>query len=119
MTMIITMGLFPTGISRALIIIFGSSGVALGEPAELFINGEIAEVRQHLIEPSDASRASTGLWGISLPSPLGFTKTYANGAWQVDGVGVSPSTDVELRATGQLNSVTNRLEGNLSLRFRF
>jgi len=119
MTMIITTGLFPTAMGRALIIMAGMTGVSAADQSDLLVTSETAEIRRQLNEHFNPSRADTSLWGFSLPSPLGFTKTYANGAWQVDGVGFSPSTDVELRATGQMNSETNRLEGNLSLRFRF
>lgn len=117
--MIITTGLFSAAMARALIMTVGMTGVAVAESTELFIANETAEIRRQLDGHFDHSQAATSLWGFNLPSPLGFTKTYENGAWQVDGVGISTSSDVELRATGQVNSVTNRLEGNLSLRFRF
>jgi len=97
----------------------GVTGAATADPSDIFITGQSAEIRRQIGGHFDLSRAETSLWGFNLPRPLGFTKTYANGAWQVDGVGLTASRDVELRATGQVNSETNRLEGNLSLRFRF
>ncbi|MEM7061304.1 MAG: hypothetical protein AAF557_27315 [Pseudomonadota bacterium] len=73
----------------------------------------------HFSEEADDLSGLSTVPTLSLPGPFNFTRSYSNGTWQVDGVGFSPSTDVEIRATGRVNSETSRLQGDLTLRFRF
>lgn len=61
---------------------------------------------------------SVGL-GIRLPRPFTFSRTLNNGSWQVDGVGFEAAPDIEIRATGGINSASDDVQADLSLRFRF
>lgn len=119
MTMIITMGLFQTAAVRGFVIAAGMGNIAAADPAtDLFsING--LPGAGHARPSALYNPYNDRPWGLHLPRPLDFTRTYANGEWQVDGVGFSPAADVEIRATGQVIAETNRLQGNLSLRFKF
>lgn len=56
---------------------------------------------------------------IRLPRPLTLSRSFSDGAWRIDGVGVRATPDVEIRATGRINAITERMQADLTLRFQF
>ena len=72
-----------------------------------------------LFESSDVSQEQTIGAQLRLPSPLHFSRSFDDNGWRIDGVGFRPTPEVEIRATGKINSITDQMQGALSLRFQF
>lgn len=83
------------------------------------VTSSFGETTDNPIETADFFREPTASHPFRLPRPLQLSRSFSNGAWRVDGVGVRPAPDVEIRATGRINSRTERMQGDLSLRFLF
>ena len=80
----------------------------------------VSEAHQiDLFESRDVSQEQTIGAQLRLPSPLHFSRSFDDNGWRIDGVGFRPTPEVEIRATGKINSVTDQMQGDLSLRFQF
>ena len=100
----------------------GSMGAPLTESLAIFHAAEASEghVTSYAVrfEPQQHQRSEPSLT-VALPSPLDYTRSYSDGTWRIDGIGIIATPDVEILASGRVNEETDRLQATLSIRFRF